>query len=186
MINYQIFIIRQSALLHRPARYLTKSMTHEGVSATITAARTTFVPITGKPKNNNLLRLREWLIPILLSIPYKNTSCNHNLWYRLYSDAALEGDTQWGIHPYHTAWRLPGYPRRHHFHCPLPFQEFPQIAVALFQAAQGHQTLLSCPHFRLCKDTSFFECLHVNLWCYIVKSLCSAYDLGWRSLGDRG
>ena len=62
-------------------------VTHAYVPATITAARANFVPISGKPKDNDLLRLSECLMPILLGIPYNTVDVNHNLWGILSSGA---------------------------------------------------------------------------------------------------
>ena len=62
-------------------------MNSEYVSATITAARETFVPTAGKPKDNGIIRMRECLRPLLIGIPYKTADGNHNLWDKISSDA---------------------------------------------------------------------------------------------------
>ena len=58
--------------------------------ATITVARATLFPISGKPNYKDLLRLRECLTPILLRISYNIADGNHNLWEILSSDAVYK------------------------------------------------------------------------------------------------
>ena len=82
--------MRPYALLVRPARNLTATMTTKDVSATITVDRATFVPIAGKTKDNNLLYIREFLTPILLGIPYNTVDGDNNLWGILSSDATYK------------------------------------------------------------------------------------------------
>ena len=82
--------MRPYALLVRPARNLTATMTTKDVSATITVDRATFVPIAGKTKDNNLLYIREFLTPILLGIPYNTANVYCKLWEILSSDAAYK------------------------------------------------------------------------------------------------
>ena len=90
MLNYLLLLRRLSALVLRPARNPTATMTLEDVSAIITAARENFVPISSKPQDNYLLRMREFRTLILLGIPYNTADGNHNLWGILSSDAAYK------------------------------------------------------------------------------------------------
>ena len=70
VLNYRLLLRRPSTLFLPLACNLAVIMTPKDVLATITAARDNFVPISGKPIDGNLLRLRECLIPILLTIRY--------------------------------------------------------------------------------------------------------------------
>ena len=54
--------------------------TPKGVTIIITAAKATFVPITSKPKDNEILSLRELLTPILLIILNNTADGDHILW----------------------------------------------------------------------------------------------------------
>ena len=90
MFNYRLLLRRLSALLLCLDWNLLAIMAPEDMPVTITMARETFVPITGKLNDNNLLCLRECLMPIILGIPYNTEDVNHNIWGILSSDAAYK------------------------------------------------------------------------------------------------
>ena len=90
MLNFRFLLRHPSTLLLRPAQNLTSAMTSEDMPATITADRADFFPISGKPKDGDLLCLRKFLISILLRISYKTANGDHNLWGILSSDAACK------------------------------------------------------------------------------------------------
>ena len=77
-------------LLLHPDWNLTSTMNPKYVSSTITADRETSVPISGKPNDNSLLRLRGCITQILLGTPYKTADINHNLWGILSSNASYK------------------------------------------------------------------------------------------------
>ena len=60
-------------------------MTPKDMPSKITADEMNFVPITVKSMDNDLLCLREYLIPILIRILYNTTNGTHNLWGILFS-----------------------------------------------------------------------------------------------------
>ena len=65
-------------------------MTQRDVSATITADMDNFIPISGKPKDNDLHRLSECLTTILLGTPYNTVDGNNTLYGILSSDATYK------------------------------------------------------------------------------------------------
>ena len=67
MHNFLLLPKRLHAMILLAAWSLT--MTPKDVFATIATSKTSFVPIYGKPMNNNLIRLSKCLTPILLGIP---------------------------------------------------------------------------------------------------------------------
>ena len=89
MLNYQLLLRDLPTLLTRPAWNLS-TMTPEHMSDTITAARANFVSISSKPKDDDIICLREFLMQILLVIPYNTTDSNHNLWGILSSNDVLK------------------------------------------------------------------------------------------------
>ena len=65
-------------------------MTPKHVLATITAAQGAFIPISGKPKDYDLLHMKECLTLILLRILYNTVDVDHNLWGILSSDSVYK------------------------------------------------------------------------------------------------
>ena len=63
-------------------------MNLKDMSATVAAAKSTFIPITVKSKDDNIICLREYLTPTLLGITYNTSGGAHNLWRILSTDAA--------------------------------------------------------------------------------------------------
>ena len=63
-------------------------MTPKDVSAIIATSKPTFVLITGKTTDDYILRLREFITPILLGINYDTSNGAHNLWGVLSTNAA--------------------------------------------------------------------------------------------------
>ena len=59
--------------------YLILTMDPKDMSDKIATANSTFIPITDKPTEDNLLCLRECLTPILIYIPYNTSGVAHNL-----------------------------------------------------------------------------------------------------------
>ena len=51
-------------------------------------AREAFVPITGKPSHDEIVRIREALTPLLLQAVYNKAHAKHNLWGIIYPKAA--------------------------------------------------------------------------------------------------
>jgi hypothetical protein len=54
-------------------------MTPNAITLLFKEARDTFPPIKGKPSNNNLLLVRETLLPILMEIPFNQLGGVHSL-----------------------------------------------------------------------------------------------------------
>jgi hypothetical protein len=54
-------------------------MTPDAITLLFKEARDAFPPIEGKPTNNNLLLIRETLLPILMEIPYNQLGGVHSL-----------------------------------------------------------------------------------------------------------
>ena len=80
MLNFRLILIHLSAILLRPAWDRTAKMTTKEVLATVTVAKATSPPISGKIRDNDLLRLRKGLTLILLDLPYNTANSNYNLW----------------------------------------------------------------------------------------------------------
>ena len=85
MFNYQLILRHPPVLLLHAARNLTATMTPRYVFSTIAMVRATFVPISGKPKDNYLLSMRECLTPTLLGTPYNTADSYHNIWGILFT-----------------------------------------------------------------------------------------------------
>jgi hypothetical protein len=54
-------------------------MTPDAITLLFKEARDTFPPIKGKPSNDNLLSVRETLLPILMEIPFDQLGGVHSL-----------------------------------------------------------------------------------------------------------
>jgi hypothetical protein len=55
-------------------------MTPKAITSALTAAQALFLPINGQPSNNNLVRLLDAILPILLKATYYHVNGLHNLW----------------------------------------------------------------------------------------------------------
>jgi hypothetical protein len=55
-------------------------MTPKAITSALTAAQALFPPIDGKPSDNNLVRLSDAILPILLKATYDCIKDIHNPW----------------------------------------------------------------------------------------------------------
>jgi hypothetical protein len=63
-----------------PGLPLPATMTPKVVTSALAAAQALFLPINGQPSNNNLDRLSDAILPILLKATYNCVNGIHNLW----------------------------------------------------------------------------------------------------------
>ena len=54
-------------------------MTPNGITLLFKEARDVFPPLNGKPTDDNLLSIRETLLPILMEVPYNQLGGVHSL-----------------------------------------------------------------------------------------------------------
>jgi hypothetical protein len=55
-------------------------MTPKAITSALTAAQVLFLPINGQPSDNDLVRLSDVILPILLKAIYNQVNSVHNLW----------------------------------------------------------------------------------------------------------
>jgi hypothetical protein len=55
-------------------------MTPEAITSALAAAQALFFPVDGQPSNNDLVRLSDTILPILLKATYDCVNGIHNLW----------------------------------------------------------------------------------------------------------
>jgi hypothetical protein len=55
-------------------------MTPKAITSALAAAQALFLPIDGQPSNNDLVRLSDTILPILLKATYNRINGVHNLW----------------------------------------------------------------------------------------------------------
>lgn len=82
-------------------------MTPDAITLLFKEARDTFPPFEGKPNDDNLLAIRETLLPILMEIPYDQLGGIHSL-TAILTDAAMYA-TDHGGHAFKRPARLPLY-----------------------------------------------------------------------------
>jgi hypothetical protein len=55
-------------------------MTPEWITSALAVAQALFLPIGGQPSDNNLVRISDAILPILLKATYNRVNGIHNLW----------------------------------------------------------------------------------------------------------
>jgi hypothetical protein len=70
-------------------------MTPKAKTSALAAAQALFLPIDGQPSDNNLVRLSDTILPILLKATYDHVNGIHNLW-------GLVASTDCYLHHYGT------------------------------------------------------------------------------------
>jgi hypothetical protein len=55
-------------------------MTPKAIASALAAAQALFLPINGQPSDNDLVRLSDAILPILLKATYNCVNGVHNLW----------------------------------------------------------------------------------------------------------
>jgi hypothetical protein len=55
-------------------------MTPDAITTVLTTAQALFLPIDGQPTNNDLVRLVNAVVPVLLKATYDRVNGIHNLW----------------------------------------------------------------------------------------------------------
>jgi hypothetical protein len=79
---------------------LPSTMTPEAITSALAAAQALFLPIDGQPSDNNLIRLSDAILPILLKATYDRINGVHNLW-------GLVASTDCYLHHYGTPFVCP-------------------------------------------------------------------------------
>jgi hypothetical protein len=75
-------------------------MTPTTLAVALATAKSAFLPIAGQPTDNDLVRINDTLVPILLKIMYEHANGVQNLW-------GLIADTDRYLHHYNLAFVRP-------------------------------------------------------------------------------
>jgi hypothetical protein len=75
-------------------------MTPKAITSALAAARALFLPINGQPSNDDLVRLSDAILPILLKATYDRVNGVHNLW-------GLVASADHYLHHYGTPFACP-------------------------------------------------------------------------------
>jgi hypothetical protein len=75
-------------------------MTPKAITSALPAAQALFLPINGQPSDDDLIRLSNDILPILLKATYNHIDGVHNLW-------GLVASTDWYLHHYGAKFVCP-------------------------------------------------------------------------------
>jgi hypothetical protein len=76
-LQYTYLVFKNTNLPQLP---LPATMTPKAITSALAAAQVLFLPINGQPSNNDLIRLSDAILPILLKATYDRINGIHNLW----------------------------------------------------------------------------------------------------------
>ncbi len=76
-LQYTFLVFKNGNLPQLP---LPATMTSKAITSALAVAQALFLPIDGQPSNNNLTRLSDTILPILLKATYNHVNGIHNLW----------------------------------------------------------------------------------------------------------